>query len=357
MSKHHRPGRRWGKRRARWQHALRRSSKLIQIHAPHAPLAFLNARRRSGLSGRTLIITGGVLAVASLLILQYQIGGFAAPRPTLDGNAVVAVFAGKAITRDQLENRELSNARDLFRAGQSRDIHRRSFDSALFDVLDQIELDKQIDREIAAHDGLSREQARAAIVARVAPPRTVTVDEAQIFYQSHPELFARSGPKLHVREIVVGEKGLADRIVDRLRAHESFSQLASAYSVDPPEYRQHGGDLGWVSEKQMPVDWSDAVFNLSVGQISPIFRVNDQYYIAEVLEGPRYDMAPFSAVSSSVAGLAAQYEQKRHLLQWLTGLILQESLEVRVRSFVQPIGVAMKDLRQYPDQFLPYDLK
>jgi hypothetical protein len=83
---------------------------------------------------------------------------------------------------EQLETRGLSHAQALFSAGRSGDLRRHSFDSALYDVLNQMEIDQEVDREIAAHNTLSREQAYNAIIARVAPLRPFTAEEARAFY-------------------------------------------------------------------------------------------------------------------------------------------------------------------------------
>jgi parvulin-like peptidyl-prolyl isomerase len=159
-----------------------------------------------------------------------------------------------------------------------------------------------------------------------------------------------------VREIVVGDEGLADQLARRLRADEPFPPLARAYSLDPPAYWQQGGDLGWIGEQQMPMEWSAVVFHLSAGQTSPAFQVDDRYYIVQVIEGPTYDVAPFEAVVSAVTQQAPQYDQKYRLLRWLTELILREPLDVRIRSYETPIHTALQDLRQHLNQMLPYNL-
>jgi parvulin-like peptidyl-prolyl isomerase len=349
----------WVSTSARWRRALheqwpRSIYLLLQIRSSCASLDFL--KRKTHRFSWYCWGIGGALILLVVIVAQYQMGVFTAPRRPLDPNTVVAVFAGKPITHHQMETGGLSHAQALFSAGQSGALRRRSFDLALYDVLNQIEIDKQIDQEIATHKNHTREQAFNAIVARAAPLRPFTKDEARAFYQSHPELFARSGPRIHVREIVVGNQDLADQLGRRLQAKESFTHLASAYSVDPPQYRQQGGDLGWVGENQMPMEWSSVVFGLRTGQTSPVFQVGQQYYIVQVLEGPRYDVAPFDAVSSSVVEQGSKYDQKCRMLVWLTGLILHDHLEVRIHSYVQPIGTAMVDLRQHPDQLLPYNL-
>jgi len=66
--------------------------------------------------------------------------------------------------------------------------------------------------------------------------------------------------------ILVKDKANADKILAKIQGGESFEEWAKKESIDPSG--KEGGDLGWFNLQQMVKPFSDAVAELSPGQIS-----------------------------------------------------------------------------------------
>jgi PPIC-type PPIASE domain len=272
------------------------------------------------------------------------------PNAPANPNAVAFIFAGQTVTNGQLGQAEVGQAKNLFTSGQYQSVQRDSFERGFLNIVDQIEVDKLVQHELANNHGLTQQQALDKLIASVSPLQSVSGANAHAFYLAHPSLFARSGPQLHVREIVVQNEALAERLRQQIVTGASFVQLAQQYSLDPPQYKLQGGDLGWVSERQMPPDWSQVVFGLQKGEVSQPFQSGGQYYIVQNMEPPKYDVIPYADVSPSVPVVAAQYNQSQQFLVWLSAHILREPLDIRDQRLAVPIASALENLRVNPSQ-------
>lgn len=107
----------------------------------------------------------------------------------------------------------------------------------------------------------------------------IEVSDAEIeeFYNSRISQFKINQPQVEASHILflVGNDthnesealALAENMINRVRAGENFTELALNYSEDP-SVTQNGGHLGYFTRAQMVAPFSDAAFNMSVGEIS-----------------------------------------------------------------------------------------
>jgi parvulin-like peptidyl-prolyl isomerase len=87
----------------------------------------------------------------------------------------------------------------------------------------------------------------------------VTAEEALEYFKAHPEEFDRP-EKVHVRHILLADKGEATKLLKQIRKGGSFEQLARELSIDPST-RNRGGDLGPFTKEQRP-ELASAAFAL-----------------------------------------------------------------------------------------------
>lgn len=263
-----------------------------------------------------------------------------------DQDRIVFVFAGQPVTASMFHTAEFQRVQTLLNRGKyvtTAQDHQHVTDYAFASIADNIETEKAM--RLYGTEGAND------LVTKLFPLQQVSSQDAHRFYETHPSLFARPVPSIHVREIVVNNRQLADNLLTRLHAGASFTDLATQYSVDPTIYRQAGGDLGWMAEGAMPPDWNDVVYTLHKGETSGVFKVsNTLYCIVQVIDGPIYDTVPFDAVTPSVAVIAAQYAQQQQFMAWLTERILKEPIEVRDPAFTGAVRTALADLAAHPSQ-------
>lgn len=95
---------------------------------------------------------------------------------------------------------------------------------------------------------------------------------------------AQSGPQANVDHIMVRTEDLANQVEARLKHGEKFSDLAEELSIDTATAGQ-GGQLGWVTQGELPEALDAAAFRMEPGSISApietpvgwhILRLNDR---------------------------------------------------------------------------------
>jgi len=142
------------------------------------------------------------------------------------------------------------------------------------------------DEELAEHlkthgDEFKQPERRTVQYVTLVPKDfTPTVSDAEVekYYTEHVKEFEtpREVQASHVLARV-GEAGgseaedrARDKIADvitRAKAGEDFAKLAREISEDPGS-KDHGGDLGWVSQGMMVPDFEKALFALKKGELS-----------------------------------------------------------------------------------------
>jgi parvulin-like peptidyl-prolyl isomerase len=265
---------------------------------------------------------------------------------TIPSNTVVLTFSGTPVTAGQIDSTEVARVQALEAQGQydnasgaQRNIELYAF-TRIFDSIELAKLLRQY--HLPGVD---------ALIKQVAPLQVnASQSAAYHFYHAHPALFSRSSPLIHVREIVVSDEKLALHLLDQVRTGISFTRLAQQYSVDPRQYRDQGGDLGWIARRQMPPVWENVAFALAPNQISNVFQLGNLYYILQMIGTPLYHLIPYTQVSPPVPTVEAQYVQQQQFLTWLSEKIVREPIDIREQAYSQAVWATMSCLQTTPDQ-------
>jgi parvulin-like peptidyl-prolyl isomerase len=102
--------------------------------------------------------------------------------------------------------------------------------------------------------------------------------ECEAYYKSHLSGFV-TNDIVHVREILVDDPALAQKILAQLKAkrNKNFGDLARVYSKGSSAVE--GGDLGHFRRGELPMEFEKAVFALSPGSVSKIVSTKYGYHI------------------------------------------------------------------------------
>ncbi|MEQ9519952.1 MAG: peptidylprolyl isomerase [Parvibaculum sp.] len=112
----------------------------------------------------------------------------------------------------------------------------------------------------------------------------ISQDAEQVQYQLS-ELYLGFDNPAQEREMSVG----AQRLVEQMRAGAPFSAVAQQFSQAASA--ANGGDIGWVSERQLPSEIASVVSAISVGTVSDPIRTHNGFYVMQ-LRSKREGLGP-----------------------------------------------------------------
>ncbi len=86
----------------------------------------------------------------------------------------------------------------------------------------------------------------------------------------------------NIRHMLLPDEVLAHSILSRLNTGESFTTLATQFSVGPSA--PTGGNLGWMTRGMASPEFMEAVCQLSTGEISGVVETPMGYHIIQLME-------------------------------------------------------------------------
>lgn len=162
----------------------------------------------------------------------------------------------------------------------------------------------------------ARIQQEKYVSMRVDPLVEVSEEEIATFYEEN-KASLRVPERIHARHIFAetlntpseeAKKTLETALTQLADGKKDFPTLAKELSNDPAT-SQKGGDLGWMSRKRLPVDFSESVFNLKANAPT-LVRTKIGWHIVEVTERKPAETPPMTNVSEEIR--TAIEATKRH---------------------------------------------
>lgn len=194
------------------------------------------------------------------------------------------------------------------------------------DVLKQV-LEQQGTSYEAFRKGIEDQYVQSRInSAFVFSKVTILSDEIEAFYQEHIDRFTEPAT-VELAEIVVDSEGktasqardLAEDIAARLKAGESFEELARQYS-DNTATASQGGRSGTFTREQLSEALKTPAFELEVGSFSDAIETSFGFVILKVLARTPATPVPLEEVRPQVVEFLRNQKAQPYLEQFLDQL-------------------------------------
>lgn len=190
---------------------------------------------------------------------------------------------------------------------------------------------KETGLTLAAMQELTRRElmVKSFVEERFSSQAVVSETEAKKFYQENLGRF-KKGSSVRASHILVGmdrKSGTRERkltrdkaqaLLERVRAGENFSVIASQYSDCPVKAR--GGDLGFFARGEMDPVMEKMVFALKVGEISDIVETPTGFHIIKLTEKRGARLEPYEAVRGKVLQQMKREKVQQMLSEYVAGL-------------------------------------
>jgi peptidyl-prolyl cis-trans isomerase D len=169
------------------------------------------------------------------------------------------------------------------------------------------------------------DELKALTPAEVAGFEKAEAGRVQAYYTENPASY-RSGEKVHARHLLVqvAKNASATEVADakaRVAAYrqqivggKSFAEVARA-SSDDASTKADGGDLGWSERGAFVPEFSQAAFNLKVGELSEPVKTPFGWHLILVEEKQPAVAKPLAEVSADIAALLLKRDRSRALAE------------------------------------------
>ena len=229
---------------------------------------------------------GWLLAGAALLALQACDTG----SPTASSPSVLEIN-GEGVVYGEFEGylqRQLGGEAEAFDG---------VVESRLFDQFIEERLVVRLARDRGMEPSETDPRQAVSFLLRDQRSAMLSDDALRGYYEEHRERFERPA-EVHLCQILVDSRQLAEEAYDALRSGEDFAAVAARFSQGPKA--QHGGDQGRLSQQDLPPDFVDVIFNLEPGEHSSIVVADYGMHIFQVKEVFPAAVQPFEAVVEEI---------------------------------------------------------
>lgn len=197
-----------------------------------------------------------------------------------------------------LEMLQEERAKELGLSVTDEEINEQLFEIASKNNLTILEMRDRINQDspngfIELRNTIQQQMLIQKLRQREVISRTMVTDEEVKNYLQRSRLDS-SNTKTRLRHILITlpesanskqrdeARAKISAVEKRLRTGESFEQMAVRYSNGSKALQ--GGDLGWLSQEQLPTFFASALASLEVGEISPVIASPSGFHLIKLEE-------------------------------------------------------------------------
>ena len=149
-------------------------------------------------------------------------------------------------------------------------------------------------------------------VAEILPKVKITDDEVQQYFEENKAQFEGSQQRRAKHILFLTDSGMTESEVadvkklaesvreEVIKSPKRFDELAKEYSKDT-ESAKKGGDLGFFSRGMMVKEFDETVFDMKVGDVSPLVKTQFGFHIIALTE-IKGDEVTFDSVKAQIKG-------------------------------------------------------
>jgi len=191
-------------------------------------------------------------------------------------------------------------------------------------------LEKQGLTEDTFRTAIEKELLIKSIVTKtVTEPSQMSETNLKEFYDKHVTEFKKP-ESAKLRVISTKDEKKASEIVDKLKAGEDMGQLAGAMSED--DFKNKGGDIGYVHKGRITPEIDKAAFSLKVGEVSAPIQAEGIWYIIKVEDKKPEYTVPFEEAKGK---LEKELETEKALelqKKWIASLKAKAKIEIFLKQ-------------------------
>lgn len=137
------------------------------------------------------------------------------------------------------------------------------------------------------------------------------------YYQKNQKQFHRPA-QIRVSQIMVPTQAEAEQALVRLKQGEEFAALAREISLSPD--LENGGDLGFFSRSQLPIEFDEVLFKLPVGRISEPVVSPYGYHLFRVEEKRKAGQESLASAREELTARLHHERKEQAFAEWLKTL-------------------------------------
>ncbi|MEW6001768.1 MAG: peptidyl-prolyl cis-trans isomerase [Nitrospirota bacterium] len=166
---------------------------------------------------------------------------------------------------------------------------------------------------------------KTAISKIVIQPAQMSEEALKEYYDKNPNKFKKP-ESVRLRLISTKDEEKAKEILNRIKAGEDFTELASKMSEDV--YRIKGGDIGYIHKGRIIPEIEDVAFKLEVGQVSNLIKAGENWSIVKVEDKKPEQQMSFEEIKERLKKELEARRAKEIMDKWISDLRAKAKIEI-----------------------------
>ena len=162
-------------------------------------------------------------------------------------------------------------------------------------------------------------------IKRIIDSIETSEEEALSFYNEHPEYF-QSPEQVRASHILVNDEEKANALYEEIKNGGDFALIAADNSSCPSSAA--GGDLNYFTRGQMVPEFEEAVFSLSIGEISKPVKTQFGYHIIKLTDKKEASTPSFDESKATIMQNLAAQKQHDAYGKYIEKLKNKHSVEI-----------------------------